>query len=352
MESERMHLRSVKDLVDSGIDRLPSNYRNGSYDPNLISETKVCIKSDGIPIVDLSGLEGPQELEVVKTIARASAEWGCFQVTNHGVPTSLTSQMMQVAFQFFTLPSEEKLKYFSTDTTKPVRFGTSINQLKDRVLCWRDFLKHYCYPISNTIHLWPSNPPEYRDVAASYVEEMSCLTRKLMRAICRGLELESEYVEKTFGEQSLTMFLNCYPPCPEPESVLGITPHTDYGCVTILLQDQVGGLQVFHHGQWVEVQPLQNSFVVNIGDFLEIVSNGRCKSVEHRSLVNAVSTRLSIATVYNFPMEATIRPAEELVDEEHPKMYRDTNFREYLHEYSRNGIGVAKSFLSSVRLEI
>ena len=75
---------------------------------------------------------------------------------------------MEAAREFFNLPSEEKMKLYSDDVNKPVRYDTSFNHVKDEVYCWRDFIKHYSHPLSDWIHLWPSDPPSYR-----YVIEMN-----------------------------------------------------------------------------------------------------------------------------------------------------------------------------------
>lgn len=72
------------------------------------------------------------------------------------------SEALEVAAEFFNLTTDEKMHLFSDDVHKPVRYGTSLNQAKDEVYCWRDFIKHYSHPISNWIHMWPSNPSTYR----------------------------------------------------------------------------------------------------------------------------------------------------------------------------------------------
>ena len=84
------------------------------------------------------------------------------KVINHGIPASVMKDALDSAEEFFNLPSEEKMCFASADVHMPVRYGTSMNHGKDKVFYWRDFLKLYAYPISEWIHLWPSNPPSYR----------------------------------------------------------------------------------------------------------------------------------------------------------------------------------------------
>ena len=103
----------------------------------------------------------------------------------------------------------------------------------------------------------------------------------LMGAILESLGLLEEPMEeangnpilKEFEDGSQLMVLNCYPPCPEPDLTLGMPAHSDYGLLTLLLQDEVKGLQIEHQGNWLTVEPVPNSFVVNVGDHLEVRSS-------------------------------------------------------------------------------
>ncbi|KAL6129310.1 hypothetical protein ACLB2K_072662 [Fragaria x ananassa] len=123
------------------------------------------------------------------------------------------------------------------------------------------------------------------------------------------------------------------------------------GILTLLLQDQVEGLQIQHQGKWVTVEPLPNSFIVNDGDHLEIFSNGRYKSVLHRVVVNSSKSRISVASLHSLPFDAVVRPSPKLVDEANPTRYRDTDFANFL-EYiaSCDHQTKSKSFLESRKL--
>lgn len=156
---------------------------------------------------------------------------------------------------------------------------------------------------------------------------------RIMSAVVESLGLlcNKYIVENGFRDEgSQVMVLNYYPACPEPELTLGIPPHTDYGCITILSQDSVGGFQLRHDDQWKAVRPLPNSFIVNIGDHIEILSNGIYKSVVHRAVVNSEKSRISVAALMSLPLEAKIGPARELIDEHRPALYRETDFAEFM----------------------
>lgn len=347
-----LRIETVKYLREVGVKKLPSRFiLPEAKRPNDDTVASTAQQHD-LPVIDLSILEGPDRLQVVSAIGRACQETGIFQVTNHGVEESLISEMLRVASEFFELPVEEMNKFISEDMMKAVRYGTSFNHLKDRVFCWRDFLKHYCHPLDKMLPLWPSNPSDYRSVVSAYSKEVRRLGLRIMSAVVESLGLpHNKYVvENGFSDDSSqVMVLNYYPACPEPELTLGIPPHTDYGCITLLSQDSVGGFQLRHDGQWKAVRPLSNSFIVNIGDHIEILSNGRYRSVVHRAVVNSEKSRISVATLMSLPLEAKIGPAPELIDEHHAALYRETDFAEFMSlltskEYKE------RAFLDSITL--
>lgn len=111
-----------------------------------------------------------------------------------------------------------------------------------------------------------------RYVAKEYLEEIWHLVLKIMSAISEGLRLDSNYIAKSLGEGCQIVASNYYPPCPEPHRTLGLSPHSDHGGLTILMQNDVDGLQVRHEGKWVAVRHVPGTFVVNVGDYLEVSS--------------------------------------------------------------------------------
>ncbi|EHA8591893.1 putative Flavanone 3-dioxygenase 2 [Cocos nucifera] len=134
------------------------------------------------------------------------------------------------------------------------------------------------------------------------------------------------------------MAINYYPQCPEPELTYGLQAHTDPNALTILLQDQnVAGLQVLKDGKWIRVDPHPNAFVINIGDQLQALSNGRYKSVWHRAVVNSDNERISVASFLCPCNSAVISPAMKLTVEGSPAIYRSFTYDEYYKKFwSRN----------------
>lgn len=339
---ESQYQKGVKHLYESGIRSVPLKYIVPvSERPNQTHwKPHMTDGSLQLPVIDLSGLHGPKRSQVVKALASACENYGFFQVVNHGIPNEVMSSMMDVAKGFFELPPAEREKYMSADMSKPVRYGTSFNQLKDSVFCWRDFLKLVCNPLADVLSHWPSSPVDLRGLAVTYAKETSFLYLMILEAILESLGLTTtknttdDTDDQTLSELkdgSQQMFLNFYPPCPEPDLTFGLRPHSDYGFLTLLLQDEVAGLQIKHQGRWLTVEPIPGSFVVNVGDQLEIFSNGRYKSILHRAVVNSSKSRISVASLHSLPSQAAVRPAEKLINQTNPRRYKDTDVAAFLH---------------------
>jgi len=179
---------------------------------------------------------------------------------------------------------------------------------------------------------------------------MRALCLRLLAAISEALELDSDYLDRIFGKHDQLMVINYYPPCPNPELTLGIPGHSDGGGITVLMQGDVSGLQVLKKGKWVSVEPVTNAFVVNMGDQLQVVSNGRMRSVEHRAVTNASSARISIPTFYNPSVDAFIAPAPSMADEGHPAQYRGYTFDEFLGVFWSQGL-IKKTVLEHFKIQ-
>ncbi|KAL5551474.1 hypothetical protein UlMin_001650 [Ulmus minor] len=289
--------------------------------PNL---TEVNTSSDAsIPLIDLHDLDGPNHDEIIKQIGQA-----CQNVND----------MLMITRDFFRLPESERLKSYSDDPTKTTRLSTSFNLKTEKVSNWRDFLRLHCYPLEEYVNEWPTNPPSFREDVAKYCTNVRGLVLQLLEAISESLGLEANHINKAIGKHGQHMAMNYYPPCPQPELTYGLPGHTDPNLITILLQDEVPGLQVLRNGKWIGVNPIPNTFIVNIGDQMQVISNDKYKSVLHRALVNSEKERISIPTFYCPSPEAVIEPAKGLIDEDHPAVYRSFTYAEFYEKFWDTGL--------------
>ncbi|KAL5725898.1 aminocyclopropanecarboxylate oxidase [Ranunculus cassubicifolius] len=288
-----------------------------------------------IPVIDFSKLNGSEREKTLAEIANGCEEWGFFQLVNHGISVELLERVKKVTSECYKLREEAFYK-----DSEPVKL---LNDLKtgeklDNV-DWEDV---FTLLDDNE---WPSQPLAFKETMAEYRRELKKLAVKVMAAMDENLGLPKGYIKNAFnGEDGSDAFFGTkvshYPPCPTPELVNGLRAHTDAGGVILLFQDdKVGGLQILKDGQWIDVQPLENSIVINTGDQIEVLSNGRCKSVWHRVLAGTSGNRMSIASFYNPSYKATIAPAPKLVaeavTEEVDQAYPKFVFGDYMDVYSK-----------------
>ncbi|KAI3498423.1 hypothetical protein L1887_34198 [Cichorium endivia] len=307
--------------------------------------------STNLPVIDLSLLNDPlRRSQAINEIHAACNKLGFFQVINHGIPISVMQDALDTAKDFFNLPSKEKTRFASANVREPVRYGTSMNHGIDKVFCWRDFIKHYANPISEWIHLWPSNPPSYREKIGRYAKAVHILQKQLMGIVLESLGLKANYLHDEIEDGSQVLTVNCYPPCPKPDLTLGIPPHSDYGTLTILNQNQQG-LQIMDQDKiWHPVPFIEGALTVQLGDQIEVMSNGRYKSTFHRATVNNDSNRFSIASLHSMPIEKKVGPAPQLVDEQYPIAYREGSFGEFLDHISNKCLSDIR-YIDTLRIQ-
>ncbi|KAK2355563.1 naringenin,2-oxoglutarate 3-dioxygenase [Trifolium repens] len=268
--------------------------------------------SNEIPIISLAGIDevDGRRTEICNKIVEACENWGIFQVVDHGVDTKLVSEMTRFAREFFALPPEEKLR-FDMSGGKKGGFIVSSHLQGEAVKDWRELVTYFSYPIKQRDYSrWPDKPEEWKEVTEKYSENLMNLACKLLEVLSEAMGLEKEALTKACVDMDQKVVINYYPKCPEPDLTLGLKRHTDPGTITLLLQDQVGGLQATKDNgkTWITVQPVEGAFVVNLGDHGHYLSNGRFKNADHQAVVNSNYSRLSIATFQNPAPDATVYP--------------------------------------------
>ncbi|KAJ7567431.1 hypothetical protein O6H91_02G146700 [Diphasiastrum complanatum] len=351
MNNLDLYAKGPQALCDQGVKEIPEAYIQPQHErPNSGKP----VHGENLPLIDLSRLNGDGRNQVIEELRYACESWGLFHLVNHGFPQSSMDAMMEVGRHFFELPVDEKMRFFGTKASSETRYGVvNFNSDDNRVLEWRDFLFQPCHPLSDEIiSTWPDVPLHYREIALEYCKNARALAVRLLALLSESLGLRDSFLNEAFKGHDQLMLINHYPPCPQPDLALGLTGHTDANGLTILQHDDVPGLEVLKDGSWCAVSSIPNALVINLGDQMQILSNGRYKSIEHRAVVNSDKTRFSIATFCGPSYDAIIAPAAELI-KQHPTQsaeYREVVYGEYLGQAYARGLE-GKFYINSVKIQ-
>ncbi|KAM7254338.1 hypothetical protein ACFE04_032020 [Oxalis oulophora] len=294
----------VKGLIDSGVVKIPRFFihpqdtiQERFYDFNKITQ---------VPIINLEGFESSRRMEIVSEICRASETWGFFQVVYHGVPVSIMEEMRECCRHFHEQPDEVKMDWYSRDIKRPVRYFSNGDLLVNKLAAnWRDTIMFYFADGKLDDELYPEL---CREAVCEYMKHIVTLKDKLCALLSEALGLHSDYLASLQCMETESLTCHYYPVCPEPDLTLGATKHSDPSFLTILLQDDIGGLQVLHQNHWVDVPFVQGALVINIGDFIQLITNDKFKSVEHRVLARQARARISVACFFYPSTENNHKP--------------------------------------------
>ncbi|XP_016477382.1 deacetoxyvindoline 4-hydroxylase-like [Nicotiana tabacum] len=338
----------VKGLVDAGIVEIPRIFIRPCDE--LAEELNLCKSTLKVPVVDLSGIEvEDRRKKVVDETREASEKWGFFQLINHGIPSSVLEGMIDGTRKFHEQDVELKKEYYSRDrTTRRVRYETDLHLYNSKTANWRDTLN---ISMIVTGHIEPEEiPTACREAFLEFMNHVRKLGETLLSLLSEALGLKPDHLNAMECAKGQTLVCHYYPACPQPELTIGTDKHTDPDFLTILLQDQSGGLQVVHNNQWVDVEPIEQGLVVNIGDFLQILSNDKFVSVNHRVLANQIGPRISVACFFTgvFTPPKMYGPIKELITDEKPAVYKEFLVIDYITEFFSRPLN--KSGLDLLRL--
>ncbi|KAK9095490.1 hypothetical protein Scep_026959 [Stephania cephalantha] len=377
---------SVQHLTLNIVNEIPDRYIR----PEFQSELVCTDDSFQIPVIDFSKIlnEKLRRDEMTKLHA-ACEEWGFFQLINHGSEETI-EMMKNHAEEFFKQPLEEK-KAYAQEPHSMEGYGQAFVQFEDQKLDWGDMYLVRALPVGiRNMKFWPKYPNTFRtppkqeklpgtpqsstsiphpkskeiqpgllgvvrmkpslkrEIIDRYSTEVNKLAIQLVGMMAENLGIEAKQLTGMLEDVLQPLRMNYYPPCPQADKVVGISPHSDPIALTLLIEtNNVQGLQIRKNGMWVPVHAIPSAFIVNIGDMLEIWTNGKYKSIEHRVVVNHHKERLSVAAFHAPNNEdVIIGPRPDLV-KEGAKYYKSTDLNTY---YKLNGTLQGKKHANEMKL--
>ncbi|XP_073269686.1 gibberellin 20 oxidase 1-D-like [Primulina huaijiensis] len=312
-----------------------------------------------VPPIDLGGfLSGDPEAvsNAARLVDQACRKHGFFLVINHGIELKLIEEAHKGIDFFFRKPLEEKQKALR----KPgdhCGYASSFTNRFSSKLPWKETLSFRYSADSHLSHITQSYFLElmgedyvtFGRVSQKYCDAMSNLSLNVMELLGMSLGVGPSYFREFFEGNDSIMRMNYYPPCQQPDLALGTGPHCDPTSLTILHQDEVGGLEVFVDEKWHSIPPNPQAFVVNIGDTFMALSNGIYKSCLHRAVVNSRHPRKSLAFFLCPRMNKIVSPPEQLVDEENPRNYPDFTWQlllEFTQKHYRADMKTLQAFVT------
>ncbi len=299
--------------------------------------------ADQVPIIDIAELlvdsNSVAARDSIEKIAVACGSWGFFQVINHGIATRTVEDVWGQTSTFFTLPLEEKLAVLrSRDNPWGFYHNELTKNQRDKKEVF-DFTRPGVDPIYGQSNRWPTNQDAFKATMEDYFDACTNLSLKLLEAFCVGLDLPAEYMHSDFATNHTGFLrLNYYPvhdpmagsgEAYQPVADLGIHHHTDAGALTVLLQDEIGGLQVHRDGYWYDIPPVPGAMVINTGDMMQVWSNDVYHAPVHRVLAMESSERFSLPFFFNPAASARISPLPTVFDDRHPSHYQSIHWAEF-----------------------
>nr|QCQ83074.1 putative gibberellin 2-beta-dioxygenase 3 [Ambrosia artemisiifolia] len=275
-----------------------------------------------IPLIDLSKPDSKQ------LIVKACQDVGFFKVVNHGISLDCINKLESEATKFFSSPQLLKEKAGPPD---PFGYGNK-NIGRNGDVGWVEYLLLDVKPDSNYKKL--EYPENFHCVVDDYVTAVKKMACNILEMMADELKIEQTNVfsKLLMDEQSDSVFrVNYYPPCPVvQENLIGFGEHTDPQIISVLRSDNTSGLEIsLQDGSWVSVPPDSESFFINVGDSLQVMTNGRFKSIKHRVVANTKKSRMSMIYFGGPPLNEKIAPLASLLESEEDSLYNEFTWSEY-----------------------
>lgn len=281
--------------------------------------------NEALPVIDItpmSAASDPQTRgQVAERIGEACRTHGFFYIAGHGIDDGLQQALREASRAFFALPHADKMRmamehggrawrgYFPVggeltsdvpDLKEGLYFGTELPSDDPRVRA--------CWPLHGA-NLWPAQPCGLRDAVLEYMAATTRAAQTVLAAIALSLGLEEDWFRRHYTADPTVLFrIFRYPPQAAAEAGWGVGEHTDYGLLTLLLQDDVPGLQVRTPQGWLDAPPLPGTLVCNLGDMLDRLTGGTCRSTPHRVRNASGRERFSFPLFFDPDFTARVTP--------------------------------------------
>ncbi|MES2591585.1 MAG: 2-oxoglutarate and iron-dependent oxygenase domain-containing protein [Bacteroidota bacterium] len=301
-----------------------------------------------IPVINISLLNDKMQAHIAaEAINRACREHGFFYVSGHGVSEELQKRIAEQSAVFFELPENEKLEiamnkggkawrgFFPVnaeltsgkpDKKEGIYFGTELDEAHPDVKAGT--------PLHGR-NLFPEHPAGFKDTVLDYIEAVTQTGHLVLKGIALSLGLPENYFYEKHTQDPLILFrIFHYPPQAETAQQWGVGEHTDYGLLTILLQDAIGGLQVKSKGSWIDAPPIPNTFICNIGDMLDRMTGGIYRSTPHRVLNTSGKSRFSFPLFFDPGFHSAISRIENIPQAAVQDDSRERWDKSNIHEFS------------------
>jgi isopenicillin N synthase-like dioxygenase len=274
-----------------------------------------------LPLIDLSLFDagGTWRDHVAAQVDWAASEFGFFYIVGHGIEPAVIDALLTLSRSFFEQSADTKHRihmsrggrawrgYFPVggeltsgrpDLKEGLYFGEELGDDDERVRAGKPLHGRNVFP----------ELPGFREAVLDYMSALTGLGHRLMTSIGRGLRLGDNYFVDRYTGSPTTLFRIFNYPSAAAADARGVGEHTDYGLLTLLYQDEIGGLQVKHGSSWIDAPHVPGSFVVNVGDMLERLTSGRYTSALHRVINNSGRSRISMPFFFDPRFDAQLRP--------------------------------------------
>ena len=278
-----------------------------------------------VPVLDIRPLfEGTPDPTLIDAIDKACADVGFFYVKNHGVPRATIQALQDTAARFFSLPLSEKMDieidqrirgYYPPNRSLSAGHlikGEDRGGMSHKEGFWIGYERAPCSrALLHGPNQWPAALPDLKAHMLAYFKATESLANVLLKGFALALGLEERAFDPYFEQPMSSLLLNHFPPQENPTAYndIGLVPHADAGGFTILWQDGTGGLEIQNRlGEWVGAPPIDDTFVINIGNVMQMWSNGRFSSTPHRVINRSNVDRYSIPMFVNPSYHVQVEP--------------------------------------------